>query len=177
MDPPIHTDYIHAGGATTLIFIVNGANAISSFVMRSTISWNMAVPPGNAAWAHISLRIIVNPQLPDSICFFATDSSCSSISCATFLEESISHSSFLFEPDLPIDSHDKAPISEIRFLNWFHRGQYHHLFVPSFLCPFLPEPQTVFPELRFLLQHMETSPLRQSLRTFQISISFSSRNT
>ena len=31
---PIHTDYFHSGGATTLSFIVKRANAVGSFVMR-----------------------------------------------------------------------------------------------------------------------------------------------
>merc|ERR1712094_71649 len=35
MEPPIHTEYLRSGGATTLIFIVDGARAVSSFVMRS----------------------------------------------------------------------------------------------------------------------------------------------
>ena len=34
MEPPIHTEYLRSGGATTLIFIVDGARAVSSFVMR-----------------------------------------------------------------------------------------------------------------------------------------------
>ena len=37
-DPPIHTEYsLSLGGTTTLILIVDGANAVSSFVMRSKI--------------------------------------------------------------------------------------------------------------------------------------------
>merc|ERR1712124_130391 len=35
MEPPIHTEYFRSGGATTLIFIVDGARAVSSLVMRS----------------------------------------------------------------------------------------------------------------------------------------------
>merc|ERR1711972_1101774 len=35
IEPPMHTEYFRSGGATTLIFIVDGANAVSSFVMRS----------------------------------------------------------------------------------------------------------------------------------------------
>merc|ERR1712125_156810 len=35
IDPPIHTEYLRSGGATTLIFIVEGAKAVSSLVMRS----------------------------------------------------------------------------------------------------------------------------------------------
>ena len=44
MDSPIHTDYIQSGGATSLISIVDGANAVGSFVTRSTVLWNIAVP-------------------------------------------------------------------------------------------------------------------------------------
>merc|ERR1711877_24003 len=35
IDPPIQTEYLRSGGATTLIFMVDGARAVSSFVMRS----------------------------------------------------------------------------------------------------------------------------------------------
>merc|ERR1712070_687855 len=45
MEPPIHTEYFRSGGATTLIFIVEGASAVSSFVMRSPTPWNIVVPP------------------------------------------------------------------------------------------------------------------------------------
>merc|ERR1719384_1975743 len=45
IDPPIHTEYFRSGGATTLIFIVEGARAVSSFVMRSPIPANIVVPP------------------------------------------------------------------------------------------------------------------------------------
>eukprot|EP00931_Biecheleriopsis_adriatica_P112090 TRINITY_DN8660_c0_g1_i5.p1 TRINITY_DN8660_c0_g1~~TRINITY_DN8660_c0_g1_i5.p1 ORF type:complete len:128 (-),score=22.30 TRINITY_DN8660_c0_g1_i5:3-335(-) len=45
MEPPIHTLYLRSGGATTLIFIVEGARAVSSFVMRSPIPVNIVVPP------------------------------------------------------------------------------------------------------------------------------------
>ena len=34
-----------SGGATTFIFIVDGADAVVSFVMRSEASWNMFMPP------------------------------------------------------------------------------------------------------------------------------------
>merc|ERR1712048_1125247 len=47
MDPPIHTEYLRSGGATTLIFIVEGASAVNSFVMRSPIPANIVVPPLN----------------------------------------------------------------------------------------------------------------------------------
>jgi len=45
MDPPIHAEYWRSGGATTLIFIVDGAKAVNSFVMRSPNPGNMVVPP------------------------------------------------------------------------------------------------------------------------------------
>merc|ERR1711900_156465 len=45
IEPPIHTEYFRSGGATTLIFMVDGARAVSSFVMRSPIPWNIVVPP------------------------------------------------------------------------------------------------------------------------------------
>ena len=32
IDPPIHIGYFHVDGATTLIFVVDGANAVNSFV-------------------------------------------------------------------------------------------------------------------------------------------------
>jgi hypothetical protein len=35
IEPPIHTLYLRSGGATTLIFMVLGASAVSSLVMRS----------------------------------------------------------------------------------------------------------------------------------------------
>merc|ERR1711865_1015979 len=45
MEPPIHTEYLRAGGATTLIFTVEGAKAVSSLVMRSPMPANIVVPP------------------------------------------------------------------------------------------------------------------------------------
>merc|ERR1719394_2118504 len=45
IEPPIHTEYLRSGGATTLIFMVEGANAVSSLVMRSPMPWNIVVPP------------------------------------------------------------------------------------------------------------------------------------
>ena len=45
VDPPIHTEYFHSDGTTTMNFIVNEANAVSSFNMRSPVPLKMAVPP------------------------------------------------------------------------------------------------------------------------------------
>merc|ERR1711988_1036482 len=57
IDPPIHTEYLRSGGATTLIFIVDGANAVISFVKRSLMFLNIVVPPERTIFAYKSLRI------------------------------------------------------------------------------------------------------------------------
>merc|ERR1712124_18624 len=57
MDPPIHTEYFRSGGATTLIFIVEGASAVSSLVMRSPMPGNIVVPPDSTTLAYRSLRM------------------------------------------------------------------------------------------------------------------------
>merc|ERR1712032_1174702 len=54
IDPPIHTEYLRSGGATTLIFIVEGANAVSSLVMLSPIPENMVVPPDRTIFPYKS---------------------------------------------------------------------------------------------------------------------------
>merc|ERR1711879_536381 len=57
MEPPIHTEYLRSGGATTLIFIVDGARAVNSFVMRSPMPANIVVPPESTTFAYKSLRM------------------------------------------------------------------------------------------------------------------------
>merc|ERR1719215_1747498 len=57
MEPPIHTEYLRSGGATTLIFIVEGARAVNSFVMRSPMPENIVVPPDNTTLEYKSLRM------------------------------------------------------------------------------------------------------------------------
>merc|ERR1719240_2163887 len=57
IDPPIHTEYLRSGGATTLIFIVDGASAVSSLVMRSPMPGNIVVPPDSTTLAYRSLRM------------------------------------------------------------------------------------------------------------------------
>lgn len=47
----------HSVGATTMKFILNGANAVDSFVMRSLVNWKMAVPPDNTKLAYNFLRL------------------------------------------------------------------------------------------------------------------------
>merc|ERR1719164_453586 len=57
MDPPIQTEYFLSGGATTLIFMVEGARALSSLVMRSPMPGYMVVPPERTMLAYRSLRM------------------------------------------------------------------------------------------------------------------------
>ena len=59
MDSPIHTNYIQSGGATTLIIIVDGADAVGSFVTCSTVPWNTAVPPDGKKIARILADVSV----------------------------------------------------------------------------------------------------------------------
>merc|ERR1712187_397678 len=65
IEPPIHTEYLRSGGATTLIFIVEGAKAVSSFVMRSPIPWNIVVPPESTTFAYKSLRMSTSHFMMD----------------------------------------------------------------------------------------------------------------
>merc|ERR1712151_829860 len=57
MEPPIQTEYFRSGGATTLIFIVDGARAVNSLVILSPIPPNIVVPPDSTTLAYRSLRI------------------------------------------------------------------------------------------------------------------------
>ena len=57
MEPPIQTEYLRSGGAMILIFIVDGANEVISFCMRSAIPGNIVVPPERTVLAYKSLRI------------------------------------------------------------------------------------------------------------------------
>lgn len=45
MDPPIQTKNFLSGGATTLIFIVDGARAVTYLLNLSGIPLNIVVPP------------------------------------------------------------------------------------------------------------------------------------
>merc|ERR1712056_117593 len=65
IEPPIHTEYFRSGGATTLIFIVEGARAVSSFVMRSPIPWNIVVPPERTTFEYKSLRMSTSHFMMD----------------------------------------------------------------------------------------------------------------
>jgi hypothetical protein len=49
MEPPIQTEYLRSGGATTLIFMEEGASAVISLLMRSAMPGNMVVPPARGA--------------------------------------------------------------------------------------------------------------------------------
>merc|ERR1711998_194883 len=57
MDPPIQTEYLRSGGATTLIFMVDGARAWISLVRRSEMPANMVVPPERTMFAYRSFLI------------------------------------------------------------------------------------------------------------------------
>merc|ERR1719269_252697 len=65
MDPPIHTEYFRSGGAITLIFIVDGARAVNSFVMRSPMPVNIVVPPDSTTLAYRSFRISTSHFIMD----------------------------------------------------------------------------------------------------------------
>merc|ERR1719364_571355 len=65
MEPPIQTEYFLSGGATTLIFIVDGARAVSSFVIRSPMPVNIVVPPDSTTLAYKSLRISTSHFMMD----------------------------------------------------------------------------------------------------------------
>merc|ERR1739848_299467 len=65
MDPPIQTEYFRSGVATTLIFIVDGARAVSSFVMRSPMPWNIVDPPESTTFAYKSLRMSTSHFMMD----------------------------------------------------------------------------------------------------------------
>merc|ERR1712187_666776 len=65
MEPPIHTEYLRSGGATTLIFIVEGASAVNSFVIRSPMPVNIVVPPDKTTFAYKSLRMSTSHFIMD----------------------------------------------------------------------------------------------------------------
>merc|ERR1712125_175611 len=65
MEPPIHTEYLRSGGATTLIFMVDGAKAVSSLVMRSPMPANIVVPPDKTTLLYRSLRISTSHFMMD----------------------------------------------------------------------------------------------------------------
>merc|ERR1712146_862691 len=57
IEPPIHTEYLRSGGAMILIFIADGASAVSSFCMRSAMPLNIVVPPESTTLPYRSLRM------------------------------------------------------------------------------------------------------------------------
>uniref|UniRef100_A0A1I8HJH4 CCHC-type domain-containing protein n=1 Tax=Macrostomum lignano TaxID=282301 RepID=A0A1I8HJH4_9PLAT len=54
MEPPIQTEYLRSGGATILIFMVDGARLVISFCMRSAMPGYMVVPPDSTVLAYRS---------------------------------------------------------------------------------------------------------------------------
>merc|ERR1719384_1693985 len=65
IEPPIHTEYFLSGGATTLIFMVEGASAVNSFVMRSPMPANIVVPPDRTTLPYRSLRMSTSHFMMD----------------------------------------------------------------------------------------------------------------
>jgi len=57
MEPPIQTENFRSGGATTLTLCVEGASAISSFNILSSIPGNMVDPPDNTTFIQRSFRM------------------------------------------------------------------------------------------------------------------------
>ena len=57
MLPPIQTEYLRSGGATTLIFMLLGARAVISLLMRSAMPGNMVEPPERTMLPYRSLRM------------------------------------------------------------------------------------------------------------------------
>ena len=60
MLPPIHMEYFLSGGSNTLIFIVEGANAITSLCNLSVIPLNMVLPPAITMLAYRSLTLVID---------------------------------------------------------------------------------------------------------------------
>merc|ERR1719352_1675503 len=65
IEPPIHTEYFLSGGATTLIFMVEGARAVNSLVIRSPMPLNMVVPPESTTFEYKSLRMSTSHFMMD----------------------------------------------------------------------------------------------------------------
>ena len=127
----------------------------------------------------------INSCLSRSICFFATNSSqffhVLAICCATCSEVSISQFQslstiiFPFEPDLPIDSPDKAPIVEIRVRDVSRKGQYQKSSFPIFSCPFMLQLRTIFSELFFLTERLIQLSVPGTCRDFVSLSAFAQR--
>merc|ERR1712019_242312 len=65
MEPPIQTEYLRSGGATTLIFMVEGTRAVNSLVMRSPMPWNIVVLPDSTTLEYRSLRMSTSHFMMD----------------------------------------------------------------------------------------------------------------
>merc|ERR1719237_1513452 len=65
MEPPIQTEYLRSGGATTLIFMVEGARAVNSFVIRSPMPANIVVPPDSTTLEYKSFRMSTSHFMMD----------------------------------------------------------------------------------------------------------------
>merc|ERR1712154_159266 len=65
IEPPIHTEYLRSGGATTLIFIVDGARAVNSLVILSPMPANIVVPPLSTTLAYRSFLMSTSHFMMD----------------------------------------------------------------------------------------------------------------
>merc|ERR1719352_92279 len=65
IEPPIQTEYLRSGGATTLIFMVEGARAVNSLVIRSPMPVNIVVPPESTTLEYKSLRMSTSHFMMD----------------------------------------------------------------------------------------------------------------
>merc|ERR1712046_278461 len=65
IEPPIQTEYLRSGGATTLIFMVEGARAVSSLVILSPMPANIVVPPESTTLAYKSLLMSTSHFMMD----------------------------------------------------------------------------------------------------------------
>merc|ERR1719334_1229447 len=66
IEPPIHTEYLRSGGATTLIRTEAGAIAVSSLVRRASMYGNIVVPPLSTVFSYRSRRISTSHFMIDS---------------------------------------------------------------------------------------------------------------
>merc|ERR1740123_1480918 len=66
MLPPIHTEYLRSGGATTFTFTDAGANAVSSFERRASMCGNIVVPPLSTAFSYKLRRISTSQPIIES---------------------------------------------------------------------------------------------------------------
>lgn len=65
IEPPIQTLYFLSGGATTFIFMLLGANAVISLLIRSAMPGNIVEPPLRTMFPYKSRRISTSHFMMD----------------------------------------------------------------------------------------------------------------